>query len=195
MKLEIAGLVLAAGSSSRLGRCKQLLKLRSETLAHRVARQALSCCTGPVVCVLGAEAEAISAVVEDLPIQTCLNRNWKSGMASSLRCGIAALPDTVAGVMVLLCDQHRIETSDLKRLLAAWQGDEMVAAAYRGMLGAPAIFPRRHFDQLSALRGDQGARKLLRCSDETPVAIRMPAAGFDIDTSADLAHLPGTLSG
>ena len=110
-------------------------------------------------------------------------------MASSLRCGIAALPDTVAGVMVLLCDQHRIETADLKRLMAAWQGDEIVAAAYRGVLGVPAIFPRRQFSRLSTLQGDQGARELLRCADETPLAIEMPAAGYDIDTPADLAQM------
>ena len=91
--------------------------------------------------------------------------------------------------MVLLCDQLRIETSDLKRLRAAWQGDNIVAASYRGVLGVPAIFPHRLFAQLSALQGDEGARKLLRCADETAVAIEMPTAGFDIDTKTNLADL------
>lgn len=189
LKPEIAGLLLAAGSSSRLGQCKQLLQLRGETLVHRVARQALSACSGPVICVLGAQADAIGAALEDLPVQTCLNENWNSGMASSLRCGIATLPDTVAGVMVLVCDQHRIEAIDLKRLLTAWSADSIVAAFYGSSLGVPAIFPRRLFGQLSELQGDQGARKLLRKGSESPITVEMPAAGFDIDTAADLATL------
>jgi molybdenum cofactor cytidylyltransferase len=186
MKPEIAALVLAAGSSSRLGQCKQLLQLRGETLIHRVARQALSCCPGSVICVLGAEHAAVAAAVEDLAVQTCLNQDWKSGMASSLRSGIAALPDTVAGVMVLVCDQHRIEAIDLKRLLTAWSADSIVAAFYGSALGVPAIFPRRLFGQLSELQGDQGARNLLRSGTEIPAAVEMPAAGFDLDTPADL---------
>jgi molybdenum cofactor cytidylyltransferase len=182
-------LLLAAGSSSRLGQSKQLLELGGETLVHRAARQALACCSGPVVCVLGAAAEATQMAVDDLPIQICINKDWRSGMASSLRHGIEALPASSLATMVLLCDQIRITVSDLQRLQSAWRPDQVAAARYQNVLGVPAIFPARLFSDLAALEGDQGARRLLRDTEPPPIEVGMPTAAFDLDRPEDLLHL------
>jgi nicotine blue oxidoreductase len=111
-------------------------------------------------------------------------------MATSLRAGLSAAPRTSRAALVLLVDQPRVDASAVTRLVAAWRRrpGAPAAAHYGGRTGAPAVLPRREWRSLRSLRGDQGARALLR--DRRAVTlVEMPEAALDIDTVSDLDAL------
>lgn len=187
---ELHSLVLAAGGSERLGVPKQLLEIQQETLLHRVCRQTLQVCSHVTV-VLGADAASMNQAVADLPLARVINPDWQTGMASSIRTGVTALPITADAVLIVLCDQVYVNEADLQRLIDAWQAQphRIVAAAYSGLKGVPVIMPREHFADLLALKGDRGARDILKINDDAVTGITVPNAAADIDTSADIADL------
>jgi CTP:molybdopterin cytidylyltransferase MocA len=121
--------------------------------------------------------------------QVVTNPRWQQGMATSLRVGLAAVPPTATAALVLLVDQPRVDAAALLRLMAAWRRRPGMPAAarYDGREGVPAILPRRHWRAVRSLRGDQGARALLRKAAIT--AVEMSEAALDIDTPADLAAI------
>jgi CTP:molybdopterin cytidylyltransferase MocA len=111
-------------------------------------------------------------------------------MATSLRAGLAAAPRTAKAVLVMLVDQPQVDARAIKRLLTAWRRRPGVPAAarYDARVGVPAVLPRKNWRNLKALRGDQGARALLR-SREALTLVDMPEAALDIDTPADAEKL------
>jgi CTP:molybdopterin cytidylyltransferase MocA len=117
-----------------------------------------------------------------------VNRDWDSGMASSIRAGVERLPGSCAAVLTMLMDQPLIGVDALRRLVATWSArpKEIVAAQYDGGCGVPAIFPRWAFAELRQLRGDSGARLLLQRHADRTVGVPMPEAAVDIDTPEDL---------
>ena len=140
---------------------------------------------------LGAEALRLRlAVRRAAPHVTALyNRHWRGGIASSLNAGLAAVPKRTRSVLVTLVDQPNVDGRALLRLLKAWRRRPGVAAAahYSGRPGVPAVLPRRYWRAIRTLRGDAGARALLRGSGIT--IVDMPEAELDIDTRADVARL------
>ncbi len=183
-----AAIVLAAGSSSRLGQPKQLLDYGGEPLLRRAARLALSVGAAPVLVVTGAPEHEVA--VHNLPVSVVLNTGHAEGMGSSLRAGMAALArlaPTAGRVLLLVCDQPLLGASHLLALLEAEAPHGVAAAEYGGRLGVPAVFAREHFPALAAVAGDRGARALLRGMAVTAVA--MPEAAVDIDTPGDLEAL------
>ncbi len=188
VKSGCAAIVLAAGSSSRLGQAKQLLEYGGEPLLRRAVRLALSAGAAPVLVVVG-ESEH-EAVIHDLPGNVVLNPEHAEGMGSSLRVGMAALTrlaPEAERVLLMVCDQPLLETNHLLALLEAEAPHGVAAAEYGGRLGVPAVFARKHFPALAAVAGDRGARALLRGMAVT--AVVMPEAAVDIDTPDDLEAL------
>jgi molybdenum cofactor cytidylyltransferase len=191
---RIGALLLAAGGSRRLGRPKQLLAPGGEPLVHRMARMAMEAGAAPVWVVLGAGAEAVRAAVADLPVCCVDNPGWQEGIASSIRAGVAAAAvsqPAPAALLVLLVDQPRVDPPLLERLIAAQRAapDQRVACAYGGGLGVPALFPAADFPALGRLRGDRGARDLLRAAPERAIAVPFPGGDVDVDRPEDAAHL------
>jgi molybdenum cofactor cytidylyltransferase len=183
-------LVLAAGTSSRLGRLKQLLPYGETTLLGHAIATARAAGVRRVGVVVGAHAADVAAEAmrarADLVAE---NADWAVGMGSSLRVGTRALTEHALppdALLVLLCDQPLVTASDLRRLLAHGH-DVVVASVYDGATGVPALFPRRMFGALAALEGAAGAKALLRGSDVARV--ECPAAAVDIDTEADWSRL------
>jgi CTP:molybdopterin cytidylyltransferase MocA len=115
---------------------------------------------------------------------------WPEGMATSLRAGMAAAPRNARAALVLVVDQPHVGAAALARLLRAWARRPGVPAAarYAERIGVPAVLPRRHWRALARLRGDQGARTLLRGSGNVTI-VDMPEAAFDVDTPADVEKL------
>jgi len=184
-------LVLAAGSSKRLGRSKQLIEIDGEPLLRRVARFALSTDPQDCVVVLGHDAARIATALHGLALRRLSIDDFGSGMAASLRAGIAALDSNCAGVLIVLTDQPALTSDHLAALCATWRvaPERAVASAYAGVLGVPALLPRAWFADLIALRGDTGARDLLRARRGDVSAIRAKELARDLDTPADIQHI------
>jgi molybdenum cofactor cytidylyltransferase len=187
----LAGLVLAAGGSSRLGMPKQLLTWRDQPLVCHAVEQSLAVCGAGVVVVAGAHAAEVSVSLQGYPVTIIHNPHWQSGAATSLSAGISALRSRSAnGVLISLCDQPLVLASDLAHLADIWQTAPHLPAAsqYRRIVGVPAIFPAGYFDRLAGLQGDVGARALLRSAEEITI-LEMPSAAMDIDTPEDMERL------
>jgi molybdenum cofactor cytidylyltransferase len=183
-------MLLAAGSSSRFGSPKQLADIAGRPMLARVLdtmsqlerRHALTV-------VLGANAEQLEPLVRAASAQVALNPDHASGLASSIRVGLAQAPVDARGALIALADQVAVTADDLRQLVARWeqQPDHIVAAQYADTTGVPAIFPVDLFRELAELQGDRGARAVLARHPERVIGVPMPSAAQDIDTPADLS--------
>jgi CTP:molybdopterin cytidylyltransferase MocA len=184
---RLAGLLLAAGASTRLGQSKQLLDKGGRALVRRQAELLLGVCDSLVV-VTGADAPQVELQLQGLDLQLVRNPAWQTGMGGSLACGARALAG-VDAVLLVLVDQWRVDAVDLHQLIAAWraQPEQAVAACWPGCpAGPPVIFPASALPQLANLAGDTGARSLL-ASGRLPVqVIELSDAAHELDTVADL---------
>ena len=184
-------IVLAAGASTRFGSAKQLVRLAGRPLLHTVVTRASEVTGNALIVVLGSGAAQLAPLLKHSPGSVVINQEWREGLASSIRAGVARLPAACSAVMLLLADQAAVTAEDLKRLAGSWrkQPQHMAAALYSGSCGAPAIFPRSSFRSLSELRGDTGARALLVRNPDRVVRVPMPSAAVDVDTPEDLLAL------
>jgi len=187
--IKVGGLLLAAGTSKRMGHPKQLLTFNGKSLLRIAAETLVNSNCDPVIVIIGNEQEAFSNQIADLSLVICLNEDWLDGLSSSIKTGlrklIAQKPD-VAAVVIMLCDQPLVTSSMISRLTDAFAESHspIVAAEYDGIAGVPALFSHEMFEQLSKLDGDKGARDLIR-GGERVVTVSMPEAAFDVDTLAD----------
>jgi molybdenum cofactor cytidylyltransferase len=184
-------IVLAAGASTRFGSPKQLVRLNGRPLLHLAVSRAVEIAGQAVTVVLGANAADLAPLLRHTPAAVVVNRDWAEGMGSSVRMGIARVPATADAALLMLADQPAVTAEDLRRLVATWRRQTrcIVAAHYDGTTGVPAIFPREDFHALAALRGDTGARALLKRGGERVVRVPLQAAAIDIDTPEDLLNL------
>ncbi|MDY7226276.1 nucleotidyltransferase family protein [Hyalangium rubrum] len=189
--MRVAGVVLAAGGSSRLGRPKQLLVHEGRTLVRRVAEAAVAAGLSPVVVVLGARAEEVASELAGLPVRTVHNPAWEAGMGSSLHVGVRALGEPVDAALVMLCDQLRVDAAHLQALAETFArtGAPIVASGYGDTRGVPALFARSVFPELEALGADQGARGVIAHEPSRVVEVALPGGVEDIDTASDLSRL------
>jgi len=183
--------VLAAGASTRFGSAKQLVRVAGRPLLHTAITRAAEVAGNALIVVLGAGAAELAPLLKHSPGSVVVNQEWREGLGSSIRAAVARLPATCSGVLLLLADQAAVTAYDLKRLAGAWrrQPAYIAAALYAGTCGAPAIFPRTAFRELAELRGDTGARALLRRNADRVVRVPMPSAAVDVDTPEDLLAL------
>lgn len=180
--MSIAGVVLAAGASRRLGSPKQLQMLHGKPLLYRAVRVAAEAGCSPVVVVLGAEAEKIRAACPLDDVVVVINGGWEEGMASSLRLGVETcrlIARQAEGLIVMTCDQPAMTADHLRELM---QRKSATASRYGGRNGVPAFFPASDFDALLKLRGDTGARDLIANAE----AIDLEGGEVDIDTVEDM---------
>lgn len=192
---RVAVILLAAGGSARMGRPKQLLPFDGTTLLRRAAQTALSTPCRPIVAVLGAYAAESAHELAGLDIDTSENSNWPAGMGSTIKVGLrraTAIDPALDAVLLMLCDQPLIGPADLARLLEARArtAAPIVATAYPGSPGVPAIFSRATFPDLLALDNAAGAKPLLVAAGDRVVTVPIPAALTDVDTPDDFARLP-----
>ena len=180
--------VLAAGASRRLGRAKQLIEIDGEPLLRQAARAVLATRPRDAIAVLGHDADRIASVLEGLAIRELRIEDADDGMSASLRAGIAALDASCEGALIVLTDQPALGAAHLEAICAAWRAtpERAVASAYANVLGVPALLPRSWFDDVMSLRGDTGARTLLRERRHEIVAIAAPELARDIDTPRDV---------
>ena len=185
-----AGLVLAAGSSRRMGSPKQLLPIGGKPLLQLVVEQANKSNLDQVVVVLGASADEIRAKVDLGRATVLVNADHASGMASSLRAGLASMGDDVDRVVVVLGDQPDVDAARLNQLLALQETSGLPAAAlsFGGLLHPPVVLERALWGDLMSLEGDVGCRAVIRAKPE--LVAKLPVPGdlkhpVDVDTPED----------
>ena len=191
MSDTLHAIVLAAGASTRFGSPKQLVRLAGRPLLHTTVTRAAEVCGNALIVVLGARAAELAPLLKHCSGTIIVNQDWREGLASSIRAGVARLPAPCSGVLLLLADQAAVSADDLRRLTGAWRRQPLciAAALYAGTTGVPAVFPRSSFRELSELRGDAGARGLLRRNADRVVRVPMESAAIDLDTPEDLLAL------
>lgn len=190
---SIVAVVLAAGASSRFGSLKQNHRIDGQTLLGRTVQVLGDAGCRPIVVVTGAQAEALEADWSTPDVSLVHNAGWRDGMGGSISCGVGAALDSssrVAALLMAVCDQPKLDACVLRRLIERFSTaqEEAVACEYGGQPGVPAIFGESWFDSLRGLRGNEGARQLLRGA--RPVAtIPWPEGACDIDLPSDTARL------
>jgi molybdenum cofactor cytidylyltransferase len=186
MRPFVSGLILAAGSSRRLGQPKQLLPFRGTTLLGWVVAQVdVASSLDEVIVVLGGASGDVRQRVDLGAARVVENPEFGEGCGSSYRTGLAALDPRADAVAVLLGDQPGIERAVLDQVVGAWRErrDRITATAYADRLGHPLIFARSLFDRLAALQGDKAAWKILDAHPDWvhPVPVERPAPA-DVNT-------------
>lgn len=191
----IAGLVLAAGAGSRFGGAKVIAPLRGTAIVRHVVARLLDAGLTPVVVVVaGADRDAIVDALEGAEVEVVVNPNPESGLSSSLRLGVDALPDYVGAFVVALGDQPLIEPAVVRALIDTWNQSNVAAVVpeYRDGRGNPVLFDATLRRRMSGLTGDVGARHLLEQLGDRVGRVHVDAdAPRDVDTRADLELLEG----
>lgn len=183
---DLGGLLLAAGGSDRLGQPKQLIQLDGESLLRRTVNLLLAQFSDLVV-VTGAFAPAVREQLQSPGVRIEHNDQWQAGMGGSIAAGMRAVSDDLDGVLIMLCDQWRIDNDDLQALIQSWKKEpETIATAGWGeILGPPVIFPGHLFGRLRQLRGPKGAKSLVE-QQSGICQVEILNAQFDLDTDEDL---------
>jgi molybdenum cofactor cytidylyltransferase len=190
--LKIGTIILAAGGSTRMGgEPKQLLHYKGQSLMRRISETALSTQAGPVVVVLGANRERIVPELAGLPLTLVDNAAWQTGMASSLKTGLAALYIThkdIDAVMVLLTDQPLVSVGLLLHMLDTYVTNDkgIVACRYDDQLGVPVLFDRNYIEQMLQLEGDKGAKWIIVKHRKDCIEIPFEAGAIDLDSKRDV---------
>ncbi|MFN0251997.1 MAG: NTP transferase domain-containing protein [Kofleriaceae bacterium] len=191
---RIAAVVLAAGRSSRMGDNKLLVELDGQPLVRHAVMAALASRARPVVVVTGNEADRVRGALLDLDVRFVHNPDFATGMASSLRAGIATVGDA-AGALVCLGDMPRVTAAHLDALVAAFDAAQddgaIVVPTCERKRGNPVLWGRRHFASIATLSGDVGARALIEQAVDSVVwlAVDDPAILLDVDTPEALGSL------
>lgn len=190
-KNKVASILLAAGGSARLGRPKQLVRLDGESLVRRAAALLSGLDAGPVIIVTGCRSSDVAAEFEGLEVDVVVNEEWRQGMGGSIACGVRNIPGEVDGVLLLLCDQWRVDRTDLSRLMRAWNTDisHICVSEWRNenkvFTGPPVIFPREFIHELKNVCYESGAKPLINAHGQVK-AVQMENAAYDLDTPQEL---------
>lgn len=174
-----------------MGEPKQLLPIGGIPMVRRATVAALASLCRPVVVVVGANADAVTAALEGLPVSIAINPAWASGMGTSIQAGIRSLPESVDGAVLALADQPLITSDiydDLVRL-ASEAGRPIVASRYAGTVGVPVLFSRAYFPNLLALAPSQGCKGVIQANLANALLVDCPDAEVDVDTRESYEQL------
>lgn len=190
---KITAIVLAAGTSSRMGSNKLIADFRGEPLIRSVVRNVKSTSIDKMIVVTGHEAGKIASVLAGEELELILNSNYESGLSSSLHVGVVAAGDADA-VLICLGDMPLVKPETIDRLIAAFNPTEhrtIIVPTHKGQFGNPVLWGREHFPKLMALEGDRGARSLIAKlkSEAVEIAVDDPGIVTDADTPEALAEL------
>lgn len=188
--MNIATIVLAAGSSSRLGRPKQLLDIQGQPLLCHCTKLALDATPDNVIVVLGANEKPLREVITPLPVKIVSNHFWKTGMGSSIKTGLNyVLQSDIApdGIILMVCDQPALTSQHLRRLVEQFYETKkpIIASSYAGSGGVPVLFGRSFFSNLLLLGDDQGAKKIVSQFPSQVALVEFSEGVLDLDTEED----------
>ncbi|CAN5477643.1 nucleotidyltransferase family protein [soil metagenome] len=190
----LAAVILAAGSSSRLGQPKQLLRLDGKTLLTRTVELARAAGCDRVIVVVGANGEAMIDELLGTPVEIVRNEAWQLGMGSSIRAGVAryfAQPPVSGGLFLMLCDQPHVSVQTLHRLHAAHirSGRPVCVSSYGGTIGAPVLVAGSRIASLLDVPDDRGAKTIWLDNPADVEPVPCEVAVFDVDLPSDVARM------
>ncbi|NMM48302.1 nucleotidyltransferase family protein [Flammeovirgaceae bacterium KN852] len=191
---NIGVMILAAGSSSRLGYPKQLVQFQDKPLLQHVIDVAESLPFTVKTLVLGANSNEIRSIINPKSFKLVLNDDWRKGMATSIQSGLKKsleIKPELEHIMILLSDQPFINTQKLNEIIETQLNSQnnSTFSEYNGQIGVPAIFSKELFNDLMSLEGDQGAKKLIIRDNIKYNTVRFEDGVFDIDTQEDVETL------
>lgn len=186
--MDVAGLILAAGASTRMGKSKQLLPWKSGTLLTH-AIDTMRHLGDWIIVVLGANEEETRKSIQQYKLDIVSNPVWERGMGSSLKAGLQKILQTdpsVDGILIMVCDQPFVTAEHLRSLIHAAEqpGIKAVFSKYDGTMGVPAVLMNDLFDEIRTLNDDQGAKKIAQqLRPEEVLMIELKDGEIDLDTS------------
>jgi len=193
----IAGVVLAAGSSSRLGVPKQLLVYRGMPLIAHVVENLLISQVDDIIVVLGSGAEQVANALEGYSVKLIFNREFAAGQSTSLKAGLAVLDSATQAALFVLGDQPLVSAETINLLIEHYWSARggIITPYFRGKRGNPVLFDRVFFEEISSLSGDVGAREIILRHPEKIVKVDVSDVGviIDIDTWTDYDSLVANL--
>lgn len=199
--LKVAALALAAGASRRMGPVNKLLaEFDGVPMVLRVVEAALSSRAATVIVVTGHDKDAVEQVLQRPGVQVAYNPDFSSGLSSSLRRGVAALPNGIDGVLVCLADMPRVTSKQLDRIIAAFdraKGRAICVPTFQGKRGNPVLWAKRFFPAMQEVKGDVGARLLIREHAGQVYEVEMGSDSVltDVDSPEQLADLAAAEQG
>jgi molybdenum cofactor cytidylyltransferase len=190
---RIAAVVLAAGLSSRMGSNKLLQEWRGKPLMRWCVEAALASQASPVIVVTGHDAARTEAALLGLNVRFVRNAAYREGLSTSVKAGLAALPESADGAIIMLGDMPEISAKLLDRMIAAFSppdGRAICVAAHAGRRGNPVLWSRQFFEEIAAITGDSGAKHLFSLHEEQLCEVEAEESVLrDIDTPDALAQL------
>jgi molybdenum cofactor cytidylyltransferase len=188
--MNIGIIILAAGSSSRMGQSKQLLEINNTPLLLRTVNIARQLKADHTVVVLGANEKEHAAILQNSEVQTIVNKDWKNGMGSSLKTGLRyllALSTGIDAVIALVCDQPAVTSVYLSDIIQRYRTSNktIVASFYSDAPGVPALFDKTIFAELLAMDDAHGAKKIIQKHMALTELVQFPEGSIDLDTPED----------
>lgn len=187
----VSAVVLAAGSSKRLGRLKQLARLEGRPLLERTLDTVHRSKVGQVIVVIGDNASEVRRTIDLSPFVVVVNKSFNEGMSTSIKLGLSAVDRRAAAALIVMADQPFLSPSLIDGIVELFQKSEalIVAPTHGGAQGNPVLISRRLFSEVSAISGDVGAKSLLErhSQDLLEYPVKDPESLIDIDTPRDLA--------
>jgi molybdenum cofactor cytidylyltransferase len=181
----IAGILLAAGQSTRFGRQKLLEPYRGEPLVRKTARCFLDAGLRPLCAVVSPDPRLVEALA-GLPLMTVENAHPENGISSSIAIGLRALPETTDAALIGVGDQPYLTVEAIEELTRAFAPGRIIVPRWGDHRGNPPVFDRRFFAELLALDGDLGGQRVMAAHPEAVVEVPLPAKlGDDIDRPQD----------
>ena len=191
---KVGAVILAAGSSSRFGKPKQLVPFQGQTLLERAVSAAIKGGCTPVIVVTGSDAADVAVAISAARSIVVENYEWAEGVGTSIRAGMQRLIDVapeVEAAVLLVCDQPFVSGETVAILQQRWRetGKAIVASRYSNTLGVPALFSNVCFQDLLSLQKDTGAKPIILANRERVAEVPFPEGAFDIDTIRDYQEL------
>jgi molybdenum cofactor cytidylyltransferase len=185
-------IILAAGSSSRMGELKQLMMYKNKTFLQHIIGEAKTAFLYPVICVTGYQSDLISKNISGMEVSIVYNEKWYEGMGSGISAGIKQLVlSDVDSVILAVSDQPYV-SSDLFETMIAWKdqsGKGIVACSYGSTLGTPVLFRKEYFNWLKSMNGNQGAKSIVKSNLPDVCPVEFEKGSVDIDTIQDYEKL------
>ena len=195
----VSAVLLAAGSSSRLGERipKQLLRFGGEPLVRRVASQLLRARLLEVIVVTGFCRQGVERALAGFAVRLVHNPDYASGQSTSVRSGLSVVAPAARGACFVPCDQPFVDAATIDRMVETYirDGGRILVPTFRRRRGAPVLFDRFFFSDLEQMQGDEGGRQVLRQYPEEVCEIELEDEKplLDLDSKTDLARLESLL--